>query len=300
MPSICHSGSSYNAQHLSLRLVLQCPASVTQARPTMPSICHSGLSYNAQHLSLRLVLQCPASVTQARPTIPSICHSGSSYNAQHLSLRLILQCPASVTQARPTMPSICHSGSSYNAQHLSLRLVLQCPASVTQARPTMPSICHSGSSYNAQHLSLRLVLQCPASVTQARPTMPSNDRHLPLVSAQLHYHVHVQLHLERLADRPSLVTEKIPSWVSCHLLRYVSTVLSPLRRGNVLWVGSLRRSLCNGDDEGVSTLPSGCITGIMTGTLSLNPKRRKYNNHHLGALASFPGHAVWERGYRSP
>lgn len=112
-----------------------------------------------------------------------------------------------------------HSGSLHYAHHLPLRLTLQWIPSITQAQP-ITATCHSGSRDSGyQHLSLRPNPSLPP-VTQAHPTMPST-----LHSA---IGIFTYLHLERLTGRLSVALEKDPAQMSCHLLKYVSTVLSSL------------------------------------------------------------------------
>ena len=120
-------------------------------------------------------------------------HSGSLHNAHHLPLRLTPQCPPPTTQAHSTV----------DTQHLSLR-----------PNPSPPPV-----TQDIQHLSLR-PNPSPPPVTQAHPTMPST----------LHSAISIlaYLHLVRLTGRLSLVLEKDPAQMSCHLLKYVSTVLSSL------------------------------------------------------------------------
>ena len=202
MPTTYHSGSLHNAHHLPLRLTPQCPPPTTQAHSTVdtqhlslrPNPSPPPVTQDIQHLSLR-PNPSPPPVTQAQP-ITATSHSGSPLSGY----------PASVTQAQP-ITATCHSGSPHSGY----------PASVTQAQP-ITTTYHLGPTHH-HHLSLR-PNPSPPPVTQAHPTMPST----------LHSAISIlaYLHLVRLTGRLSLVLEKDPAQMSCHLLKYVSTVLSSL------------------------------------------------------------------------
>lgn len=178
-------------------------------------------------------------------TMPSICHSGPPHHDHHhLSLRFTPLCPPPTTQAHPTVDTQHHSGLTHH-RHLSLRLTWQwIPASVTQAQP-ITATCHSGSPHNAQHLTF-----CYRYIYI--PAFRETD--WPAVSGTWEGSCPDELPFAKICvDSPVFIMGD-----------------------NVLWVGSLCMSLCDEDVEGVSTLSSGCITGIITGTLSFIAKMRRY------------------------